>query len=208
MIDADALNFEFRRHSAAVLAFDDLIERVRFVVGHGVLLMPLRIRLAPSPQHLSLLIPDEHDSSLQLHAEAAVITDNPLHLALLDRWQAYHGRPSAPQIIIARPLGAKLQGTVFNHDALECVNTIAPLEPRALKRLNAERASLAELSTKIFGPAEHDPVAVGIDSRGIDLRTRTGLRRSSFTRTINNEHDLSAAIDAIINRITDGIFRS
>ncbi len=128
---------------------------------------------------VGLGVPDDSPDSLQFHALAAAI-DTP---DAADRFRAYHGR--APDRRLSsharlRVMAAKRGRDVLDLDRGALANPLAG-DLAALCRLaNDDTPSLAALIERAAHRAAAEPVAVGVDPMGIDVRTRTGLVRAWF----------------------------
>lgn len=194
----DALCF-YRRHSHAVLRADELILPRPFVkaadCGSPVLALPPGIEDADS---VVLFIPDESDRSLQLLVEVEWL--DPRADARADRLLIYHARADNHSIALLRVLDAKWPDAVdhapeVDPSAFIVPNPFARLEPSLCKRLNADRAALAHMVTSLASFTPFDPLVVGVDPDGLDLRTRTGILRLEFAERVD-EPALRAALDA------------
>ena len=115
-----------------------------------------------------------------------------------DRWRAYHGEPRLTHWAAAEIQGAKFQGSVVEHEALNAPNPFHSCEGRLCKRLNADRSALGAASRRLKGVDIKDPLAVGVDPRGVDVRARFGIVRLAFADEAPTPEDAERRIDALL----------
>lgn len=189
MTDAELVNAAvWRMGRRGVLEMQERLERVGFVVGHGVILLPAPgFMVEGRVEDGALHVPDEGEQSVGIQLEVRLLPEGGEpgsageHARLLDRWEAYHGRRGAARFAIAAAEGARLGGAVVDGEDLELVNTLGN-EGALLRKLNADRAALQRAVSRRLGVEIADPTAVGIDQRGVDVRTRTGVLRLSAAK--------------------------
>jgi hypothetical protein len=194
----DALHF-LRRHVSGVLVADDAIYPRRFVLdpssGLPVLALPLGVEEAES---IVLHVPDEGEPSLQLLAELRWLDPHaPADGAASDRFLIYHGKGEDSRLATLSIVDAKWTIGVALAEDVAVPNPVAGDEPRLCKQLNADRARLAALVLEHAGRDVAEPLAVGVDPDGMDVRTRTGLVRVEFI-----ERATPAAVRATIEAWT------
>lgn len=193
----DALHF-LRRHVSGVIIADEAIYPRRFVLdpasGTPVAALPLGVEEAES---IVLHVPDEGDPSLQLLVELRWLETGGTDGAAGDRFLIYHGKGEDSRLASLTVLDAKWTMGVALVEDLIVPNPVAGDEPRLCKRLNADRARLAAIVLEHAGRDVAEPLAVGVDPDGIDIRTRTGLVRVEFI-----ERATPAAVRATIEAWT------
>ncbi len=160
---------------------DDAAFSLRTVVAP-----PLNRLIADLPDSLrdaeqaALHIPDERDDALHL-----LVTPEPIDPEQpppgvgewLDRFIAYHLQWRSKVPALLRIDAAKWDGEVLDADELDMANPLAPIEFRLLRLLNADRSSLGAICRARADTDEAEPVAVGIDPDGFDIRARIGVVR-------------------------------
>jgi len=186
-----------RAHHTGLLFADDTTHPLRFTLDQGRIVLPdpARITLAES---LTLFVPREDpddEPELQLMLGAAEL--NPSDAAT-DRWRVYHGDARHSRWAACLIQGARFAGEVIEHEPLAAPNPLAPVEPRLCKDLNRDRARLASLC-KPLGVEPRDPVAVGVDPEGIDIRARFGILRLPLPRPAPSPDDAQAVISAMLD---------
>lgn len=171
----DAVRFA-RRFFGASFTVDDLPHVRNFVIdpstGEIVASLPTSLNDA---EPVLVHVPDEAHSSLQIMAEMRVLDPN--RDASCDRLLIYHGRSEGAKFAALRPIDVKWPlGSVEIEDFF-LTNPIAKEEPRLCRILNSDPEALAMLVLKLSGKRTIEPRAVGVDSMGLDVRTRTGVVR-------------------------------
>jgi hypothetical protein len=165
-----------------VLEVDGRLEQVGFVMGHGVFLLP-----APGfvkegrVEDATLHVPDEGENGLGLQLEVRVLEEGegtipPEYARLMDRWEAYHGRRGTARFMVGVAQAARWLNMVVDGDELTVVNTLRN-EAVLLRQLNADREVLRRGIGRQTKLRVFEPTAVGVDQRGVDVRTRTGVVR-------------------------------
>lgn len=180
-----------RRYTEGTLAFDDRRLNVRFVLDRASarVIMPVEAAALKASQHV-LFLPSEDKPILQLLILPEPL-DRPEAHEGPDRWLAYH-----PSFAVNRA-GAWMAGsieagktetTIFNAEELCIGNTLRDCEHRLVKSVNNDRAKLAAACTKLLSVDVADPLCVGVDPLGLDVRARFGVLRLEFA-----QHSPSAA---------------
>lgn len=194
-----ALN-HLRRNREGVLLADGLAERIRFVIcgRRGHIVFPTH----PACIHASeivLFIPEEDpagEPELQLllaPGEVDALCDENC-----DRWKAYHGDPLHTHWACCEIESARFDGEVIDEAPLMQPNPLVDAERKLCKDLNADRPRLAEICLARTGVAPREPVAVGLDPGGIDVRARFGIIRVPFEHEASTPEDATQMIHALL----------
>jgi hypothetical protein len=189
-----------RRNREGVLIADGLAERIRFVIdsASGRIVFPTHPHALASSE-MVLFVPQEQSSDedeLQLLLAPAEL--DPLHEETCDRWKAYHGEPQLNHWAGGEIESARFRGEVIDESPLCCANPLRAVEARLCKLLNHDRPRLAELCRQRCGIAPRDPVAVGVDPAGVDVRARFGIVRIVFDRDCATPDDAASMIQALM----------
>jgi hypothetical protein len=168
----------FKRHCDGLLAVDDRMERVRFVIDPitGCPVMPVDSDV-PRFETLTLFIPDEDPSGLQLLGEPAQL--DPDTDACCDRYLIYFGPPSVRGGIAwirFNVTAARFAGALIDVEEVAQPNAFLKDEPGACKQGNSTRAALTAACERSGAPVQH-PVLVGVDPLGADIRASFGIVR-------------------------------
>lgn len=192
MLPADRL----RAARAGTLLTGGVPAPVRFVIDGrtGELVMPLPPGVAAAGDQV-LFIPHEADDALQLLLALRPL--GPEESSTYDRWQAYHGTPRAPAWVAARIEAARLEGQVVDGSEMTLRNPLVGAEAALCRTANADRAALRGACRRA-GLEVADPVCVGVDPRGLDVRARFEIVRVPFGTEASTPDLAARAVDALL----------
>lgn len=182
-----------RRYHEGTLQYHERRLEVKFVFdgATGELVLPSDPGFASElgGRDLVFHLPEESLCHLQLQLEARPIA-RPEAEESVDRWSAYHAAtgPAArgPRVWLRCGIeGGKVPnspppGEVYPADALTRPNMLRKAEPRLVKLANTDRPALARACRRLARIEVADPLCVGIDSLGLDVRARFGIVRLEF----------------------------
>lgn len=194
--DADAARI-VRRHTRCVALADRTPFDCRFVVDGqaGELILGAEQAFLDA-EELVLCLPDD-----SFEADATILVHH--RPAEEDRWtdrhMAYHPDTRPPRWARAAIDSVKLRsGAVVPGDQLRLPNPLLDAEPALCKRLNADRDALRELCRLLTGVEPEDPVAVGVDRLGIDVRARFGVIRVELPAPCEDSDEAGRVVEALI----------
>jgi hypothetical protein len=173
-----------RGNREGTLLADGLATPVKFVCdsASGRIVFPTTPSTLSSSE-LVLFVPQEEPPDVdELQLLVAPREIDPSHDEPCDRWRAYHGEPRLSHWAACEIESARFAGEVIDETPLGQPNPLAPVEPRLCRRLNSDLDALGRLCTLAVGCAPHDPLAVGVDPGGIDVRARFGIMRIPFKK--------------------------
>lgn len=196
---AEALQ-QLRRSRVGTLFADEAIFPVAFVTdgATGRLVFPVAPQALDAGQHV-LQVPEESDDAMQLLLTLHPI-DREAHEAC-DRHLAYHGSPRASAWVAASIDSAKWSGLVYDGLALNVPNALREAEPKLVKRANADRDALRGACARRAGVEPAEPLCVGVDPDGLDVRARFGIVRVAFDEAAQTREDAEAAIDRLLGKV-------
>lgn len=153
-------------------------------------------RTALDADELTLCLPDD-----TFNAEATLLVHT--RDAAEDRWTdrhlAYHPDARPPVLARASVDSAKLRdGDVVEGAHLALSNPLLPAEPGLCKSLNADRDALRRLCGLMTGTEPEQPVAVGVDRFGIDVRGRFGIIRLDLPARCEDPDEATRVVAALI----------
>lgn len=125
-----------------------------------------------------LLVPDEHGPSVA--ALLSLERPDPMPGILEIRYEIYHGRPREAGWVLASIEALRHHGEPYDSEQLELTDALAGDEPALCRELNADRSRLRRLCEAVAKARVEEPVAVGVDPDGIDIRARFGIVRLAF----------------------------
>jgi len=121
---------------------------------------------------------------------------------LADRWRIYHGDPPDVRWAAMTIDAARFEGHFIDGDALQRANPLAAHEPAVLKRLNEGDRETLKRACEAANLGAEQPVAVGIDDRGLDVRRAFDVVRVPFPEAISaiNGDATHEAITRVVER--------
>lgn len=176
-----------------LLADADKVRPVRWVIDRraGTLVFPLPHGF-DSLSEAQLLVPEEHDPRLAALLSVTP-TDTPPAAAEI-RHEVYHGKAGGAWWATASIEALRYHGEPIDGDEISLADPLAGDEPALCRELNADTGRLAKLCQRHAGARVPEPVAIGVDPDGIDVRARFGIVRIEFPSTVDHP---DAARDAI-----------
>lgn len=119
-----------------------------------------------------------------------------------DRYMAYHMRQDRPVWARGTIAFAKIDsGGVADGEALMIPNPLHEAIPHLCKRLNTDRKALREVC-KLLTKAEIDnPIAVGVDEEGSDLRAEFGVIRMNWPGSVEDADQCERVIASLIGGV-------
>ena len=190
--ESDGLRL-LRRFHEGTLQFHERRLEVKFVFdgASGEIVLPADPGFASElgGRDLVMHLPEESLCHLQLQLDARAIA-RPEAEESGDRWSAYHAAsgPTArgPRAWLrCRVEGGKVPnspppGEVYPAEALTVANALRKAEPRLVKLANTDRGALSRGCRRLARLDVADPLCVGVDPLGVDVRARFGIVRLEF----------------------------
>lgn len=119
-----------------------------------------------------------------------------------DRFTAYHIPSTTPMLACAKLMYAKLDsGEVVTDDQCSLINPLIAVMPSLCRALNADRDRLSQICFSMTGVHHEQPIAVGVDDRGLDIRARFGLVRVVFDEPIGSPDLAQDRITSLLESI-------
>lgn len=171
---------------------DGVPEPVRFVFdgASGRVVFALDPRLAQADE-LVLCVPDDSFET----AARLLLAPEPMdeHHEALDTYLAYHAKPATGVTLSAAIESCKLEdGAVVDGSGLTVANPLHGARGRLCRALNADRVALRRAVERFAGVSPGEPLAVGVDPFGVDVRARFGVVRLAFDPPAESEEEAGA----------------
>lgn len=116
-----------------------------------------------------------------------------------DRYIAYHLRQDRPVWARGTISFAKIDsGGVADGEALMTPNPLLDAIPQLCKRLNADRKALREVCRLLTKADIENPIAVGVDEEGSDIRAEFGVVRMSWPGPVEDADECERVIASLI----------
>ncbi len=186
-----------RRHTRCLVLADATPMDCRFIVDGdaGELVLPAEPALLDAAE-LVLGLPDD---SFDAEATALLVHRPAGEDRWTDRHLAYHPECRPARWIRAAVDSVKLRsGEVVPGERLGLINALRSVEPELCRRLNADRDVLRTLCRLMTSAEPEQPVAVGVDRLGIDVRARFGVIRLDLPAPCEDPDEARRVIDALI----------
>lgn len=195
-----------RSHYGGDLRFDDHLRPVQYVMApDGALIAPVMAAML-SGFNMVLFIPDNSDDALQLQISIEPFKEDTAEGgALADRWRIYHGEPVDVFWGRLNIDAAKFQGYVIDGEALMRPNPLTEHAPRICRSLNSsQRDAVKSLCEQFARTDVAQPVVVGIDPLGIDVRRKFDVIRVPFHEPQPSADAALAELAKMMQRATGG----
>lgn len=175
-----------RSHHEGDVLFGDRRGAARFIITEDGDRLVIGLEgAAARAGEATIVAPSETNTALELGLELRVIDDPESHWEC-DRWRAYHAQVQSPQTVFAygKVFGVRASGVVYDAGEIDLTNTLgrdANAGVRTINQAQRDRGVLAALCEREGTPVQ-DPVCVGLDQWGIDIRARFGVLRVGCDR--------------------------
>ena len=119
-----------------------------------------------------------------------------------DRYNAYHLPATTPMLAAGSFQYAKIDsGEVVTPEHCPLMNPLVSVMGPLCKALNADRDRLSAVCTTLSGVAHESPLAVGVDTTGIDIRAGYGLVRLKLAEPIGHPDHALDSINTLLDSI-------
>jgi hypothetical protein len=162
----------------------------------GRLVMPVPNLAVNSPGGVVMFLPEERDDALQIMLQGVGI--DPAREAACDRWSAYHGKARERFWGSFGVEGARMGREVADIDELDPRNALDACEGRLCRAVNADRGLLARACRDANAVDAPDPLCVGVDDRGVDVKARFGILRLEFGQRAGTEEAAAREIEKLL----------
>ncbi len=192
---ADAAWLYLRSNSTATIKFDENTLDVSYVINHeGVLVIPAMVAML-QPCDVVMFIPEYCEDCIEMHVSLQEFKEEGEHASLSDRWQVYHGFSPEVQWAMLEIDAARFHEVFIDGEQLQRENPLGELEPALCKDLNENHIEhLIEICKKHTNVAVQDPVVVGVDPLGFDIRASFGIIRVPTETPFATTDDVTAFV--------------
>ena len=196
----DAYRF-LRSHTTGDLRFNERFRLLRYVIGpDGRLVAPVLPAMLEAT-YTALFVPEDIDSAMELLVSLTEFEPDGPFGALTDRWRIYHGDPEDMQWASIHLDTARFQEQVIDGEALVQANPLAEDEARLCRQINDDhRAELRQVCQVIAHAQVEDPMLVGVDRLGFDVRRRFDVLRVDAPRPMNTAADAELVLGQMIEQ--------
>lgn len=180
-----------------MLQADGMTVPLKYVIddeGWPVLVVPGQAR---SSVDTVLCIPDEREGALEL---VGALEDLDAESAIADRWRIYHGDPRNGAFVRFRVEAGKMGRYVYDGSALCQHDPLRSDEPAICREINQQqRERLTALCRKFAEITPTDPLLVGVDAGGFDIRSNFVVIRVPAPRPMTTSEEARSTLAAMFD---------
>tara|TARA_B100000959_G_C14877315_1_gene580984 strand:+ start:150 stop:764 length:615 start_codon:yes stop_codon:yes gene_type:complete len=175
---ADAAWLFLRSNSTATVKFNEHMHEISYVINHeGVLVIPAMVAML-QPCDIVMFIPEYCEDCIEMHVSLQEFKEDGVNASFADRWQVYHGVSPDVQWATVEIDAARFHEAFVDGEHLQRENLLFEIEPALCKELNKNHVEHVQVICKKLTNVEvQDPVVVGVDQLGIDIRASFGIIR-------------------------------
>ena len=180
-----------RCNSTASLRFGEHLHNIVFAIGHQGEIVISAMYAMLQPCDTILYVPDYSEDCMEMHVSIRQFSEHGEEGHLADRWQVYHGTPPDVQWAILEVDAARFHEMFIDGEGLQRENPFASEEPALCKQLNtSHQAQVVKACSTNTHVDVKNPLVVGIDPLGIDVRASHGIIRIQFETELHNTSDV------------------
>lgn len=194
-----------RSHTRGDLRFDEHLRPIKYVIlPDGRLAAPVMVAMIEAVDSV-LFVPEYSEGSLELQVTLAPFEERGSDGAFADRWRIYHGEPQDVRWAFLNIDAARHGEMVVDGDALMRPNPLAADESRFCRQMNQEHADdLRRLCDHFAGIQIENPVMVGIDPLGLDVRSRFDVIRVAAIQPMPTAHEAQQVLATMSRAAVNG----
>lgn len=167
-----------RSNTTATLKFGEHTHDLSYVVAPtGELIIPVMVAML-QPCDLVMFVPEYCDNCMEMHVSLEQFLPTGEQGMLADRWNVYHGEsPDVQWALVAIDM-ARFHEMFIDGESLCRENPLSEEEHGLCKQLNAHsKEAVQRMCVQKTNVEVADPVIVGIDPLGVDVRASFGIVR-------------------------------
>jgi hypothetical protein len=160
------------------LRFDENLRPIKYVIApDGRPAAPVMVAMVQSVDSV-LFVPEFVDGAMEIQATLHEFQEKGREGAVADRWRIYHGEPQDVRWAFLHIDAVRFKGFVIDGEAMMRPNPLAADEAALCRLMNQQRLDDLRVLCERFGRMRvEQPVMVGIDPAGIDVRARFDVVR-------------------------------
>jgi hypothetical protein len=187
-----------RANTRGELRFDEHLRPVKYIIGaDGRLALPVMVAMLETVDTV-LFIPAAQDGAMEAQLTLEKFEERGEDGASADRWRIYHGQPDDVRWAYATIDAVRFQGHVIDGQALTRSNSLAADEASLCRRINSNKQDVLRVLCHAIANVEvAEPVLVGIDPLGFDIRGRFDVHRIAAKESMNSADDVLDEFDAL-----------
>jgi hypothetical protein len=191
----DAYAF-LRSHTRGDLRYGEHLVPLRFVFApDGRLAAPVSYAMLDSADTV-LFAPAFAEGAMEVQVTLLPLDPDSAEGAVTDRWRIYHGEPQEARWAWLDLDAARYREWVVDGEALRRPNPLAAEEARLCREINqGPRDDLARLCRHFADADVEQPLLVGIDGYGLDVRRRFDVVRVPAPRPMHTADEARRVVE-------------
>ena len=179
-----------RAHATGDLRFEENLRPIKYVIHpDGRLIAPVMVAMLRAFDHV-LFVPEYAEGAMELQLTLEQFDERGPEGAAADRWRIYHGEPDDVRWAFMVIDAARYGEMVIDGQALMRPNPLAKVEGQICRTINQNHLDdLRQLCARFGSMEVEQPVMVGIDPLGIDVRARFDMVRVPSIRPMTSAED-------------------
>jgi hypothetical protein len=166
-----------RGNTTATIKFGEHTNDVSYVVcPNGKLVIPVMIAML-QPCDTIMYVPEYAEDCMEMHVSLQQFIDSGEDGLLSDRWNVYHGDSPDVQWALVDIDAARFHEMFIDGEGLCRPNPLADAEHSLCKQINENKEVLRTACHAKTNVDVTDPVVVGVDPLGLDIRAPFGIVR-------------------------------
>ncbi len=185
-----------RAHTTGTLLVDSTPTEVLYIVDPraGSLILSVEPDMLAGDDIVLVIPEDRFDAPMR----ASLMLDEEPEGEATDRFMAYHSRQPLPMWARGSISFVKVDsGAVVSQERIEAPNPLIDALPGLCRRLNSDPQALRAVCRLLARVEIEEPVAVGIDDLGIDVRARFGVVRVALPARVSSGEEAEEVIAAL-----------
>ncbi len=193
-----------RGHSCAEIRFEEHIRHLSYVFHQdGYLVAPVMVAMLQALETM-IFVPEATENALEALVTLDELDERGSEGAITDRWRIYHGDPQDVRWARMNIDAGKLEGSVIDGTVLMRANPFAVDESRICKHMNQDHSADLRILALHFAHIEiENPVMIGIDPLGIDIRGRFDVVRINAAEEMQDAEDARAVLKSMVETVKD-----
>jgi hypothetical protein len=180
-----------RSNTTATLKFGEHSQHVSYVIcPTGELVIPAMVAML-QPCDTIMFVPEYCDNCMEMHVSLRQFNEEGEEGLMADRWNVYHGESPDVQWAIVDIDAARFHEMFIDGEALCRESLLADIEHSLCKEINTNlRDNIRRVCLERTNVDVTDPVVVGIDSIGVDVRAPFGIVHIPSIEPITSQDDV------------------
>lgn len=166
-----------RGNTTATIKFGEHSKDVSYVIcPSGELVIPAMVAML-QPSDTIMYVPDYSEDCMEMHVSLRQFSGTGESGILADRWNVYHGDSPDVQWALVDIDAARFHEMFIDGEGLTRENPLAEIEHSICKQINANKEAIRSICLAKTNVDVTDPVVVGVDPLGLDVRAPFGIVR-------------------------------